>query len=29
MGKPLPDCWRYMAEIVEVAGAPAGDSGYR
>jgi NAD(P)-dependent dehydrogenase (short-subunit alcohol dehydrogenase family) len=23
-----PDCWRYMAEVVE-AGAPAGDSGYR
>jgi NAD(P)-dependent dehydrogenase (short-subunit alcohol dehydrogenase family) len=24
-----PDCWRYMVEVVEVEGAPAGDSGYR
>jgi NAD(P)-dependent dehydrogenase (short-subunit alcohol dehydrogenase family) len=24
-----PDCWRYMVEVVEVAGAPAGDEGYR
>jgi NAD(P)-dependent dehydrogenase (short-subunit alcohol dehydrogenase family) len=24
-----PDCWRYMVEMVENAGAPAGDSGYR
>jgi NAD(P)-dependent dehydrogenase (short-subunit alcohol dehydrogenase family) len=24
-----PDCWRYMVEVVENAGAPAGDSGYR
>ena len=24
-----PDCWRYMVEVVERAGAPAGDSGYR
>ncbi len=24
-----PDCWRYMLEVVERAGAPAGDSGYR
>jgi NAD(P)-dependent dehydrogenase (short-subunit alcohol dehydrogenase family) len=24
-----PDCWRYMVEVVEAAGAPAGDTGYR
>jgi NAD(P)-dependent dehydrogenase (short-subunit alcohol dehydrogenase family) len=24
-----PDCWRYMVEVVETEGAPAGDSGYR
>jgi NAD(P)-dependent dehydrogenase (short-subunit alcohol dehydrogenase family) len=24
-----PDCWRYMVEVVERAGAPAGDAGYR
>jgi NAD(P)-dependent dehydrogenase (short-subunit alcohol dehydrogenase family) len=24
-----PDCWRYMVEVMEVEGAPAGDSGYR
>ena len=24
-----PDCWRYMVEVVERAGAPADDSGYR
>ncbi|MEA2330456.1 MAG: hypothetical protein QOH58_594 [Thermoleophilaceae bacterium] len=24
-----PDCWRYMVEVVERDGAPAGDSGYR
>jgi NAD(P)-dependent dehydrogenase (short-subunit alcohol dehydrogenase family) len=24
-----PDCWRYMVEVVEVEGAPAGDAGYR
>jgi NAD(P)-dependent dehydrogenase (short-subunit alcohol dehydrogenase family) len=24
-----PDCWRYMVEVVEVEGAPAGDEGYR
>jgi NAD(P)-dependent dehydrogenase (short-subunit alcohol dehydrogenase family) len=24
-----PDCWRYMLEVVERAGAPAGDAGYR
>jgi NAD(P)-dependent dehydrogenase (short-subunit alcohol dehydrogenase family) len=24
-----PDCWRYMVEVVEVAGAPADDTGYR
>ena len=24
-----PDCWRYMVEVVEREGAPAGDSGYR
>jgi NAD(P)-dependent dehydrogenase (short-subunit alcohol dehydrogenase family) len=24
-----PDCWRYMTEVVEVEGAPAGDAGYR
>jgi NAD(P)-dependent dehydrogenase (short-subunit alcohol dehydrogenase family) len=24
-----PDCWRYMVEVVERAGASAGDSGYR
>jgi NAD(P)-dependent dehydrogenase (short-subunit alcohol dehydrogenase family) len=24
-----PDCWRYMVEVVEAEGAPAGDSGYR
>jgi NAD(P)-dependent dehydrogenase (short-subunit alcohol dehydrogenase family) len=24
-----PDCWRYMVEVVERAGAPAGDDGYR
>jgi NAD(P)-dependent dehydrogenase (short-subunit alcohol dehydrogenase family) len=24
-----PDCWRYMVEVVEVEGAPAGDTGYR
>jgi NAD(P)-dependent dehydrogenase (short-subunit alcohol dehydrogenase family) len=24
-----PDCWRYMVEVVDVEGAPAGDSGYR
>jgi NAD(P)-dependent dehydrogenase (short-subunit alcohol dehydrogenase family) len=24
-----PDCWRYMVEVVERAGAPAGDIGYR
>jgi NAD(P)-dependent dehydrogenase (short-subunit alcohol dehydrogenase family) len=24
-----PDCWRYMTEVVERAGAPAGDAPYR
>jgi NAD(P)-dependent dehydrogenase (short-subunit alcohol dehydrogenase family) len=24
-----PDCWRYMVEVVEREGAPAGDEGYR
>jgi hypothetical protein len=24
-----PDCWRYMVEVVEGDGVPAGDSGYR
>jgi NAD(P)-dependent dehydrogenase (short-subunit alcohol dehydrogenase family) len=24
-----PDCWRYMTEVVDVPGAPAGDAGYR
>jgi NAD(P)-dependent dehydrogenase (short-subunit alcohol dehydrogenase family) len=24
-----PDCWRYMVEVVETEGVPAGDSGYR
>jgi NAD(P)-dependent dehydrogenase (short-subunit alcohol dehydrogenase family) len=24
-----PDCWRYMVEVVERDGAPAGDKGYR
>jgi NAD(P)-dependent dehydrogenase (short-subunit alcohol dehydrogenase family) len=24
-----PDCWRYMVEVVERAGATAGDAGYR
>jgi hypothetical protein len=24
-----PDCWRYMVEVVERAGAAADDSGYR
>jgi NAD(P)-dependent dehydrogenase (short-subunit alcohol dehydrogenase family) len=24
-----PDCWRYMVEVVEGTGVPAGDSGYR
>jgi NAD(P)-dependent dehydrogenase (short-subunit alcohol dehydrogenase family) len=24
-----PDCWRYMVEVVEKEGVPAGDSGYR
>ena len=24
-----PDCWRYMTEVVERAGAPADDTGYR
>ena len=24
-----PDCWRYMVEVVEREGAPAGDDGYR
>jgi NAD(P)-dependent dehydrogenase (short-subunit alcohol dehydrogenase family) len=24
-----PDCWRYMVEVVETSGTPAGDSGYR
>jgi NAD(P)-dependent dehydrogenase (short-subunit alcohol dehydrogenase family) len=24
-----PDCWRYMVEVVEGDGAPAGDTGYR
>ena len=24
-----PDCWRYMVEVVETEGAPAGDTGYR
>jgi len=24
-----PDCWRYMVEVVESAGAPADDTGYR
>jgi NAD(P)-dependent dehydrogenase (short-subunit alcohol dehydrogenase family) len=24
-----PDCWRYMVEIVEAEGVPAGDAGYR
>ena len=24
-----PDCWRYMTEVVENPGAPAGDAGYR
>jgi NAD(P)-dependent dehydrogenase (short-subunit alcohol dehydrogenase family) len=24
-----PDCWRYMVEVVEKEGVPAGDAGYR
>ena len=24
-----PDCWRYMTDVVERAGAPADDAGYR
>jgi NAD(P)-dependent dehydrogenase (short-subunit alcohol dehydrogenase family) len=24
-----PDCWRYLVEVVEREGAPAGDAGYR
>jgi NAD(P)-dependent dehydrogenase (short-subunit alcohol dehydrogenase family) len=24
-----PDCWRYMVEVVEAEGVPAGDKGYR
>ena len=24
-----PDCWRYMVEVMEREGAPAGDAGYR
>jgi NAD(P)-dependent dehydrogenase (short-subunit alcohol dehydrogenase family) len=24
-----PDCWRYMVEVVEAEGVPAGDTGYR
>jgi NAD(P)-dependent dehydrogenase (short-subunit alcohol dehydrogenase family) len=24
-----PDCWRYMVEVIEREGAPAGDAGYR
>jgi NAD(P)-dependent dehydrogenase (short-subunit alcohol dehydrogenase family) len=24
-----PDCWRYMVEVVEAEGVPAGDAGYR
>jgi NAD(P)-dependent dehydrogenase (short-subunit alcohol dehydrogenase family) len=24
-----PDCWRYMVEVVERTGVPAGDAGYR
>jgi NAD(P)-dependent dehydrogenase (short-subunit alcohol dehydrogenase family) len=24
-----PDCWRYMVEVMEVEGVPAGDAGYR
>jgi NAD(P)-dependent dehydrogenase (short-subunit alcohol dehydrogenase family) len=24
-----PDCWRYMVEVVEADGVPAGDAGYR
>jgi NAD(P)-dependent dehydrogenase (short-subunit alcohol dehydrogenase family) len=24
-----PDCWRYMVEVVERPGTPAGDTGYR
>jgi NAD(P)-dependent dehydrogenase (short-subunit alcohol dehydrogenase family) len=24
-----PDCWRYMVEVVDKEGAPAGDEGYR
>jgi NAD(P)-dependent dehydrogenase (short-subunit alcohol dehydrogenase family) len=24
-----PDCWRYMVEVVEREGEPAGDDGYR
>jgi NAD(P)-dependent dehydrogenase (short-subunit alcohol dehydrogenase family) len=24
-----PDCWRYMVEVVDREGAPAGDTGYR
>jgi NAD(P)-dependent dehydrogenase (short-subunit alcohol dehydrogenase family) len=24
-----PDCWRYLVEVVESPGAPAGDAGYR
>jgi NAD(P)-dependent dehydrogenase (short-subunit alcohol dehydrogenase family) len=24
-----PDCWRYMVEVMERPGAPAGDAGYR
>jgi len=24
-----PDCWRYMVEVVEAEGVPAGDDGYR
>jgi NAD(P)-dependent dehydrogenase (short-subunit alcohol dehydrogenase family) len=24
-----PDCWRYLVEVVERPGAPAGDAGYR
>ena len=24
-----PDCWRYMVEVMEAEGVPAGDAGYR
>jgi NAD(P)-dependent dehydrogenase (short-subunit alcohol dehydrogenase family) len=29
LDRTQPDCWRYMVEVVEGAGAPADDTGYR